>query len=104
MGVQRKNNIKYLRATFGSKMGVTLTTFGVLGMTIALTASAYQQTIIERAQWGATWEGFFAAQESVWMIQGYGWRLAMGVVTFVGFLFLIKDLLTTSKDPRHVRN
>ena len=104
MGVQRKNGIKYLRATFASKMGVFLTTFGVLGMTMALTASAYQQTIIERAQWGATWEGYFAAQESVWMIQGYGWRLAMGVVTFVGFLYLIKDLLTTSKDPRHVRD
>jgi nitric oxide reductase subunit B len=104
MAVQRKNNIKYLRATFASKMGVFLTTLGVLGMTMALTASAYQQTIIERAQWGATWEGYFAAQESVWMIQGYGWRLAMGVVTFVGFLYLIKDLLTTSKDPRHVMN
>jgi len=103
MGVQRKNGIKYLRATFASKMGVFLTTFGVLGMTMALTASAYQQTIIERAQWGATWEGFFAAQESVWMIQGYGWRLAMGVVTFVGFLYLIKDLLTISKNPNNIR-
>ena len=104
MAVQRKNNIKYLRATFASKMGVFLTTFGVLGMTMALTASAYQQTIIERAQWGATWEGYFAAQQSVWMIQGYGWRLAMGIVTFLGFLYLVKDLLTTSKDARHVKN
>ncbi len=104
MGVQKSNGIKYMKATFASKMGVSLITIGVLGMTVALTISAYQQTIIERAQWGATWEGFFAAQESVWMIQGYGWRLAMGIVTFIGFLYLIKDLLTTGKDSRHVRD
>ncbi|RXJ57599.1 cbb3-type cytochrome c oxidase subunit I [Candidatus Marinarcus aquaticus] len=103
MGVQGSNNIKYLRATFSSKMAITLITGGVLGMTVALTISAYVQTMIERAQWGATWVGYFAAQESTWMTQSYGWRLAMGVVTFIGFLFLVKDLLSIGKNPKHVR-
>ena len=80
-----------------------LLTFGVLGMTIALTASAYVQTMVERAQWGATWEGFFAAQESVWFMQGMGWRLAMGVVTLVGFIYLVKDLLTIGKNPNNIK-
>jgi nitric oxide reductase subunit B len=31
------------------------------------------------------------------------WRLIMGVVTFTGFIFLAKDLLTTGKSPVHER-
>ncbi len=103
MGVQGANGIKYMRATFSSKMAIILITSGVLGMTVALTISAYVQTMVERAQWGATWAGYFAAQESQWMIQGYGWRLAMGIITFVGFLYLVKDLLTIGKNPKHIR-
>ena len=102
MGVQGKNKIKEMRMTRAGKLAVSLITIGVLGMTVALTASAYVQTMIERAQWGATWEGYFAAQNSVWFIQGLGWRLAMGVVTFIGFVFLIKDLLTIKSDSRQI--
>jgi nitric oxide reductase subunit B len=103
MGVQGANGIKELRATFASKMAIVLITSGVVGMTVALTISAYVQTMIERAQWGATWEGFFIAQESVWFMQGMQWRLIMGVVTFIGFIYLISDLLSTSKNPKHIR-
>lgn len=103
MGVQGTNGIKNLKSTFASKMAIILITGGVLGMTVALTVSAYVQTMVERAQWGATWTGYFAAQESQWMIQGYGWRLAMGVITFVGFIYLVKDLLTIGKNPKHTR-
>lgn len=103
MGVQGANGIKALRATFASKMGIILISGGVLGMTVALTVSAYVQTMVERAQWGATWTGYFAAQESQWMIQGYGWRLAMGVITFIGFIFLVKDLLTIKNNPRNIK-
>ncbi len=99
MGVQGTNGIKSLRATFNSKMAIFLITFGVLGMTVALLISGYGQVLVERAQWGATWDGFFRAQESLWFVQGMGWRLAMGVVTFVGFIYLILDLLTTGKRP-----
>ena len=46
---------------------------------------------------GATWEAFFVSQDMVWFVQGLGWRLATGIMTFVGFIYLVKDLLTTSK-------
>ncbi len=102
MGVQGKNRIKQMKMTRSSKLAISLITIGVLGMTVALTASAYVQTMVERAQWGATWEGYFVAQNSVWFLQGVGWRLFMGLVTFVGFVFLIKDLLTIKSDKRQV--
>lgn len=98
MGIQGKYKIENLRMSFSSKMAMVLIIGGVMGMTVALTITAYVQTMIERGQFGATWEGFFVAQESLWMIQGFGWRLAMGVVTFVGFLYLAKDLITICKD------
>jgi nitric oxide reductase subunit B len=103
MGVQGKNGIKVMKATFDSKMAIFLITFGVLGMTVALTISGYGQVLVERAQMGATWEGFFVSQDMIWFVQGLGWRLAMGVMTFVGFVYLVKDLLTTAKSPRHER-
>jgi nitric oxide reductase subunit B len=34
-------------------------------------------------------------------MQGMGWRLAMGVVTFIGFAYLVKDLLSTGSNPKH---
>jgi nitric oxide reductase subunit B len=101
MGVQGKNGIKVMKATFESKMAIFLITFGVLGMTVALTISGYGQVLVERAQMGATWEGFFVSQDMIWFVQGLGWRLTMGIMTFVGFLYLVKDLLTTSKNPIH---
>ncbi len=103
LGVQGKNGIKELRATFASKMAITLITIGVLGMTVSLTIAGYGQVLVERAQMGATWEAYFVSQNFTWFVQGLGWRLAMGIVTFVGFIFLVKDLLTTSKSPRHIR-
>ena len=66
MGVQGKNGIKVMKATFASKMAITLITLGVLGMTISLTVAGYGQVLVERAQMGATWEGFFVSQDMVW--------------------------------------
>jgi nitric oxide reductase subunit B len=34
------------------------------------------------------------------MVQGLAWRLAMGVVTFLGFVFLVLDLLTIGKNAK----
>ena len=101
MGVQGKNGIKVMKATFDSKMAIFLITFGVLGMTVSLTIAGYGQVLVERAQMGATWEAFFVSQDMVWFVQGLGWRLATGIMTFVGFIYLVKDLLTTSKNPIH---
>ena len=84
-------------------MAISLITIGVMGMTVSLTVAGYGQVLVERAQMGATWEAFFVSQDFVWFVQGLGWRLAMGVVTFVGFVFLIKDLLTTSKKSIHIK-
>ena len=103
MGVQGKNGLKVMKATFDSKMAIFLITFGVLGMTVSLTVAGYGQVLVERAQMGATWEGFFVSQDMVWFVQGLGWRLATGVMTFVGFIYLVKDLLTTSANPIHER-
>ena len=103
MGVQGKNGIKVMKATFDSKMAIFLITFGVLGMTVSLTIAGYGQVLVERAQMGATWEAFFVSQDMVWFVQGLGWRLATGIMTFVGFIYLVKDLLTTSKNPNHER-
>jgi len=103
IAVQGTNNIKQLKATFDSKMAIFLITLGVFGMTIALTVAGYGQVLVERAQMGATWEAFFISQDTLWFVQGLGWRLAMGVVTLVGFVYLIKDLLSTGKNPIHVR-
>ncbi len=89
---------------FSKRAGeVSLITIGVMGMTVALTVAGYGQVLVERAQMGATWEGFFVSQNFVWFVQGLGWRLAMGVVTLVGFIFLVKDLLTTQNSPSHER-
>lgn len=101
LGVQGKNGIKVMKSTFASKMAISLITIGVLGMTVSLTIAGYGQVLVERAQMGATWEAFFVSQNLVWFVQGLGWRLATGVMTFIGFVFLIKDLLTTSKNPIH---
>ncbi len=102
LGVQGKNGIKVMKATFASKMAISLITIGVLGMTVSLTVAGYGQVLVERAQMGATWEAFFVSQNLVWFVQGLGWRLATGIVTFIGFLFLIKDLLTISKKYKQV--
>ena len=92
MGVQGTK--KELKMTSLTKWGFALITMGVVGMTVALTIAGYGQVMIERAQFGATWEAYFIGQSSVWFKQAMGWRLAMGLVTFVGFLFLVIDLLT----------
>ena len=103
LAVQGSNNIQRLKMTFNSKMAWLLINVGVFGMTVALTIAGYGQVLVERAQMGATWEAFFVSQNALWFVQGLGWRLAMGVVTLVGFVFLVKDLLSTGKSEIHER-
>ena len=76
---------------------------GVLGMTAALTMAGYVQVLVSRAQMGATWAGYFDGQAGVWFAQGMDWRLIMGVVTFLGFIVLVSDLLSTGKAAQHER-
>lgn len=103
MGVQGKNGIRVMKSTFDSKMAISLLCIGVLGMTVSLTIAGYGQVLVERAQMGATWEAYFVSQDMIWFVQGLGWRLATGIVTLIGFVYLVKDLLTTSKKSIHER-
>jgi len=102
IGVQGKHGIKKLRSTFASNMAIFLLTFGMLGMTVALTIAGYEQVLIARAQLGATWNAFFLAQNQQWFAQAMDWRFFMGIVMTVGFVYLVKDLLTISKNPKNV--
>jgi nitric oxide reductase subunit B len=101
LAVQGTNGITKMKSTFDSKMAIVLINLGVFGMTVALTISGYGQVLVERAQMGATWEAFFVSQDMVWFVQGLGWRLAMGVVTMIGFVYLAKDLLSIGKNPNN---
>jgi len=102
MAIQGKHGIKKLRATFATKMAIVLLSLGMLGMTVALTIAGYEQVLIERGQLGATWNAYFVAQNQAWMSQAMDWRFIMGIVMTVGFLYLVKDLLTISKNPKNV--
>ncbi len=99
-GLQKAYGVERMKATFKSKMALFMITFGVLGMTIALTIAGYEQVLIERAELGATWNAFFVAQELPWYVQAQLWRAIMGVVTFVGFIYLVIDLLTIGKSAK----
>jgi len=94
IGIQGAYGIRRLKATALSKWAIVLIVLGLLGMTVALTIAGYEQVLVERAELGGTWEAYFTAQNLHWYTQAQGWRLAMGVVTFVGFVLLVWDLLT----------
>jgi len=100
MGVQGAYGIKEMRSTFRSKIAIFLTIFGVLGMAVALTIAGYEQVLVERAELGAGWSAFFVAQELPWYVQAQLWRAIMGVVTFAGFVYLVRDLLTIGAEAK----
>lgn len=97
IGIQGAYGIKVVKANFKSKMGITLISFGVMGMTVALTIAGYEQVLVERAELGGGWNAYFTAQNLPWYVQAQLWRMTMGVVTFVGFIYLLWDLLTIGK-------
>ena len=103
LAVQGKNGIKVMKNTKTSIWAVSMISGGVMGMTVSLTIAGYVQVLVSRAQMGATWAGYFDGQSGLWFTQAMDWRLILGIVTFIGFLLLAKDLLTTGKDPVHER-
>jgi nitric oxide reductase subunit B len=76
------------------KWSLALLNIGVIGMTMALLISGYEQSFIERAQEGSTWAAYFAGQSHPWFMQGMFWRQIFGWVTAAGFVLLVWDLLT----------
>ena len=103
LAVQGKNGIKVMKNTKTSIWAVSMISGGVMGMAVSLTIAGYVQVLVSRAQMGATWAGYFDGQSGLWFTQAMDWRLILGIVTFIGFLLLAKDLLTTGKDPVHER-
>ncbi len=101
IAVQGANGIKVLHNTKSSIWSVSLMVGGMMGMTMALTIAGYVQVLVSRAQMGATWSGFFDGQQGMWFAQAMDWRLIMGLVMFLGFALLAKDLLATGKNPVH---
>lgn len=79
------------------KWSLALLNIGVVGMTMALLVSGYEQSYIERAIGGSTWSGYFAAQMHPWFIQGMQWRMIFGWVTAAGTVLLMWDLLTIGR-------
>jgi len=94
VGLQGAYGVKTMKATFNSKMALFLITFGVIGMTVALTIAGYEQVLVERAELGGGWNAFFTAQDLPWYVQAQLWRTIMGVVTLLGFVYLVLDLFT----------
>ncbi|MDT8375629.1 MAG: cbb3-type cytochrome c oxidase subunit I [Mariprofundaceae bacterium] len=79
------------------KWALGLLNLGVVGMTIALMISGFEQAFIERAVEGSTWAGYFTAQNHPWFQQGMIWRFIFGVVTACGLTLLVWDLLTIGR-------
>ena len=79
------------------KWSIALLNLGVIGMTIALLIAGYEQSFIERAVEGSSWSGYFAAQVHPWFKEAMVWRLVFGLVTALGFILLVWDLMTIGK-------
>ena len=83
------------------KWSLALLHIGVVGMTVALLIAGYEQSFIERAIGGSSWQAYFAAQTHPWFEQAMFWRAIFGGVTLLGILLLLWDLLTIgSKESR----
>ena len=86
------------------KWSLGLLNGGVLGMTMALLVSGYEQSFVERALEGSTWSGYFLAQQGAWFLQGIYWRMIFGWMTFAGILLLFWDMLTIGRaEERQVK-
>jgi nitric oxide reductase subunit B len=79
------------------KWSLALLNIGVLGMTMALLVSGYEQSFIERALEGSTWSAYFQAQQTEWFMQGMYWRMVFGWVTAAGLVLLLWDMLTIGR-------
>jgi len=83
------------------KWSLALLNLGMLGMTMGMLVSGYEQSQLERAIEGSTWAGYFAAQAHPWFQQGMFWREVFGVMFAAGHVLLVWDLLTVGR--REVR-
>jgi len=102
IGVQKWRGNVYMGAGMPDngwkwKWAIGLLNLGVVGMTMALLVSGYDQAFVERAVGGSTWAAYFQAQLGAWNMQGMYWREIFGLVTTVGLALLIWDLVTIGR-------
>lgn len=79
------------------KWSLALLNIGMMGMTMALLISGYEQSQIERAIGGSTWGAYFDAQRHVWFVQGMNWRMIFGWVMAAGMVIMFWDMLTIGR-------
>ncbi len=79
------------------KWSLALLNLGMIGMTMALLISGYEQSFVERALGGSTWSAYFQAQQTAWFVQGMFWRQVFGYIFAIGTVLLIWDLLTVGR-------
>lgn len=75
------------------KWALALLHIGMVGMTMALLIAGYEQSFVERAVGGSTWQAYFAGQTQPWFVQAMWWRMAFGVLMTVGLVLLLFDFL-----------
>ncbi len=76
------------------KWSLVLTHVGMVGMTIALLIAGYEQSFVERALGGSTWQAYFEGQMRPWFVEAMWWRMIFGVLMTVGVVLLLWDFLT----------
>ncbi len=84
------------------KWAYVLMIVGIVGMVGSLMVAGFAQTEIERAVGGSGWQAYIDAQLHPWMAEAMLWRLGFGFIFFVGYIFLIIDLLTIGKNKEEL--
>lgn len=79
------------------KWSLGLLNVSIIGLTMAMLVAGFDQTMIERASGGSTWEAFFQGQTTPSFIAGMQWRAAFGVMMLLGVALLMWDLITIGK-------
>ena len=75
------------------KWALALLHIGMVGMTMALLIAGYEQSFVERAAGGSTWQACFDGQTQPWFVQAMWWRMAFGIPHDTGFVVLLIDFL-----------
>ena len=86
------------------KWSLALLHVGMVGMSMALLIAGYEQSFIERAMGGSTWQAYFEGQTQPWFIQAMWWRMVFGVIMTAGLVLLLVDFVKIGAgDDRPIR-
>ena len=82
-----------MRGGWRWKWSLALLHVGMVGMTIAFLIAGYEQSFVERAVGGSTWQAYFDGQTQPWFVEAMWWRMGFGVLMTAGLVILLVDLL-----------